>query len=156
MFNHLLALFNNGETVRGVLSVISMLVIAGLLTWVAIIDIVKQSIKFWKLLLAGGSVILCPFVVSLFSGCWLLPVCLLGAIPLWFLFLFLNIKFNLDRFVGKADIDIITAPISMLAMYCLWMFLTLDSQLASIQVTAALYNSFVYLLLGSLFCAAAR
>lgn len=149
MFNGLINLFEQGKTARGVGIIISMLIILGLMIWITIDDVKKMKIKFWKILVATSSTILCPLVMSLFCGCKYLKFFLLGSILIWFLFLLINIKFNNSKIIGKADIDIMSAIISENLMCTLWL-LYVEPQYASIKITALWYNTFLYLMLGSI------
>lgn len=149
MFSGLIELFNE-NIIRAVITTIGMIVILSLLCWVSIIDIKKKSVTFWKMIVVGASIILMPFIESFFAGCWLLPVCLFGALILWFVLLYLNVKFNKDKFVGKADVDLLMAVFSELVMYSIWMLLTIDLDIALIQINHLWYSAFLYLLIGSL------
>ena len=149
MFSGLIELFNE-NIIRAVITTIGMIVILSLLCWVSIIDIKKKSVTFWKMIVVGASIILMPFIESFFTGCWLLPVCLFGALILWFVLLYLNVKFNKDKFVGKADVDLLMAVFSELVMYSIWMLLTIDLDIALIQINHLWYSAFLYLLIGSL------
>ena len=58
-------------------SLIAMaLIIAGAMVWVSIDDIFHQEIYFWKLLIAGATTIVLPFIVSLLMGNWTLAACI--------------------------------------------------------------------------------
>lgn len=148
MFDNLVYLLEN-EPLRGYLTIGSLSIIFLLLLWVSIIDIKKQSITFWKMLVASSSTILLPIVVSLFCGCKYLKWFLIGALFLWVFLLFINIKFNKDKFVGKADIDLLSALFAENVMFSLWMFTVLDPNVVWIRITHAWYSFFLYLLLGS-------
>lgn len=149
MFENLIDLFNTNLP-RAISTVISLIAILGTLVWISILDIKRKSVTFWKLLISGGLIIVGPLVTSLFCGCRLLPLFIIGSLVLWCVFLFLNIKYNHDKIVGKADIDLVTAPISLLIGYIIWMFKTIDSDIAGVQVSALLYKAFGYFLIGAL------
>lgn len=149
MFESLRLLYSE-NLIRAIFATVGMVAIFGLLLWVSIIDVKKMSVTFWKMLVAGFSTIFFPIITSLFCGCWKLPVYLAAAIPLWFFLLYINIKFNLDRFIGKADIDLLSAILAEMIMYSIWMFRTLESTIAAAQVMHFWYSGFLYLLLGSI------
>lgn len=149
MFDNLFYLIETDPT-RGYLTLGSMVIIFLFLLWVSIIDIKKQSITFWKMLVASFSVILMPLIVSFFCGCKDLKWFLMGAIVLWIFLLFLNVKFNKDRFVGKADIDLLSALFAENVMFCAWMFKVLDPNVVWIRITHAWYSFFLYLLIGAI------
>lgn len=135
---------------RGYLVVGSLAVIFVLLLWVSIIDIKKQSITFWKMLIASFSTLLMPLIVSFFCGCSDLKWFLMGAIVIWILFLYINIKFNKDKFVGKADIDLLSALFAENLMFSSWMIKVLNPNIVWIRITHAWYSFFLYLLMGAI------
>lgn len=116
----LLEMFNT-NTPRAIVISIAMIIIIGTFSWVSIIDIKDKEISFWKLLITGGSLITMPIIASFYCGCPYLKFYLLGAIPIWFLLLFINIKFNNSKIIGKGDIDVVTASIADIIMYCIWL-----------------------------------
>lgn len=149
MFDKLID-FMKDSPLRGYLILVSMAVIFLLLLWISIIDIKKQSITFWKMLIASSSVIIMPLIVSMFYGCKCLKWFIMASIPLWIFLLYLNIKFNKDRFIGKADIDLLSAVFSLGVMFSVWMFVFSDPNFVWIQITHAWYSFFLYLLMGAI------
>lgn len=128
----------------------SMLVILASLIWVSWIDIKKQKITFWKMLISSSTTIIMPLIMSFFCGCHYLKWFLMAALLLWVAFLYLNIRFNKDKFVGKADIDLLSALFAEGIAFSAWMFVVLDSQYVWIRITHFWYSGFLYLLIGSL------
>lgn len=134
-------------------SIIAMaLIIAGAMVWVSIDDIFHQEIYFWKLLIAGATTIVLPFIVSLVMGKWTLAACIFGSAVLWVAFLAINIWKNNDNFIGKADIDIVSAVGSLYIGGTVWLFLEHGvGDIFLIQVSYLWYNFMLYFLVGSLF-----
>lgn len=149
MFEALINLYST-NIIRAIIATIGLITILCLTIWISINDIKTQRIKFWKLFVTGCAIIIFPILTGIFCGCWRMPVYLLLAFPIWFLLLVLNTKFNTNRFVGKADIDILSAVFALMIAYSLWMFRTIDSQIAGAQTTYFWYSSFIYLLFGSI------
>lgn len=154
MFDVLIELYNT-DLPRAIAITISLVVIAGLVLWVSIIDIRRKSIAFWKMLIASFSTILGCFVASFFCGCKWLPIFIAAAIPVWIFLLFLNVKYNKDKFVGKADVDLLSALFSLCLCYSGWLLFVTDSSVAAIRITHLWYTFFLYLLIGSLIFIAA-
>ena len=75
---------------------------------------------------------------------------LLKAIPLWFLMLYINIKTNKDKFMGKADVDLLSAIASIGIMYSMWLTTVFEMDIAIIKITGFWYSTLGYLLLGAL------
>lgn len=148
IFEELIKLYSD-QPIRAVYITIGLLAIFSLLCWVSYIDIKKQSIKFKYMLIASASTIIVPFIGSFFCGCKLLKWFLLASIILWFFLLFLNIKFNKNKFVGKADIDLLSALFSETVMYSLWILYT-TQQYPGIRITYVWYSFFLYLLVGAI------
>lgn len=150
IFSSLTPLFESNPF-RAWFIVASMVIIAGLIIWVSIIDIKYKEIEFWKLLIVGGSTIILPIIESFICGCPWLKFFLIGSLVLWFLLLFLNIKFNDDSIFGRADVDIISALLSELIAVTIWMFLKSNgSDVANIAITGLWYNALFYLLVGAI------
>lgn len=152
MFNAMISLFQT-NTPRAIAILIAMIIVFCLLLWVSVIDIKKQSITFWKMLIASSSVIICPFIVSLFYTCEKLggmKWSIIFAIPIWFLFLFINIKKNKDKFMGKADIDLLSAIFSVGICYSYWLSTVLEAEVVIIRITAFWYKILGFLLAGAL------
>ena len=147
LFENLIYLYETNLT-RAIVITLCLAVILGLLLWVSIIDIKKHSIKFKYMLIASSSVIIMPFIASFFCGCYLLKWFLICALPLWIFFLFWNIKTNKDKFVGKADVDLLSAVISATIMYSLWIAVT--TEYYSIRIIHTWYSLFLYLLIGGI------
>lgn len=147
-------LFNlvSNSPIKGYSLIIMSLIITGVMVWVSLDDIFHQEIYFWKLLIAGASTIILPFIVSLIMGKYLLSACIAGSAVLWIVFLAINILKNNDNFIGKADIDIVTAVGSLYLGGSVWIWLTAKSKdIALIQLNYLWYNFMLYLLIGSLF-----
>lgn len=138
------------EPYRGYGVIASIIVIFLMLSWISIIDIKKQKITFWKMLLASSSTIIMPLIMSFFCGCHYLKWFLMGSLLLWVGFLYFNIKYNKDKFVGKADIDLISAVFAEGIMFSGWMLFVVDPQYVWIRITHFWYSGFLYLLIGSL------
>lgn len=111
----------NFTSLLGIVSIIIGLIMLGLLLWVSILDIKYKKVAFWKLLIAGFAIIMEPTLFHLTHSNWSLSFYLLGSIILFAFIIFLNLMFNNQKFVGKADIDILAAPISITAMYSLYL-----------------------------------
>lgn len=150
MFNNLFAIIEK-HPFRGYAVLASLVIIFLLLVWVSIIDIQKKSITFWKMLIVSSSTIILPLIISLFCGCSYLRYFLASALILWLLLLYLNIQYNNDAFVGKADIDLLSALFSLNIAFCAWMYFTSDVKFVFIQITNAWYLFFLYLTLGAIF-----
>lgn len=148
MINQLTSILQSNPN-KGYLIIFNLVSIFLFMLWVSIIDIMKKSVTFWKILLASSTVIVMPFIYSLFCGCKYLKWFLIGAFILWIFFLFLNIKFNNERFIGKADLDFLSAIFAEGIAVSLWLFY-IDPNYAAIKVTQFWYISFLYLLIGSL------
>lgn len=77
-------------------SIFEVLVAASVI-WVSACDIKSKKIKFWKMLVAGGCVLLGPTIMSLFYNCSAMAT-MKQYIPfswvLWLALLYLNIKFK--------------------------------------------------------------
>lgn len=136
-------------------SIFEVLVAASVI-WVSACDIKSKKIKFWKMLVAGGCVLLGPTIMSLFYNCSAMAT-MKQYIPfswvLWLALLYLNIKFNKDRFMGKADVDLLSAVFALGVMFSVWSFNTgtaTESSVAAINVTTFWYRCLGYTLLGAL------
>lgn len=150
-FDRLVDLVSN-TPLQGYSMIIMALIITGVMVWVSLDDILYQEIYFWKLLIAGASTIVLPFIVSLIMGEFLLSACIFGSAVLWVSFLAINILKNNDNFIGKADVDIVSAVASLYIGGSVWIWLTEKSgEVASIQLSYLWYNFVLYLLVGSLF-----
>ena len=148
MFKTLINLYSTNLP-RAIMITISLIIILSLMIWVSIIDIKKKTITFWKMLIASSSTIIMPLLTSFTCGCPYLKYFLIGALVLWVMFLAFNILFNLEKTVGKADIDILSAIISDCIMVTLWLFIVVK-QYSVVKVTQLWYLFFFYLLLGSI------
>ena len=151
MFNALQSLYQSNVP-RAVAITIAMAIVFAFLLWVSIIDLKRRSVTFWKMLLASGSVILVPFIVSLFYTCEKLGTLkwyIISAIPLWFLILYLNIKLNKDKFMGKADIDLLSAIFSVGLTYSVWLSTVVDKSAIVIRITGFWYSVLGYLVIGA-------
>lgn len=150
MFNELITMLST-DIVRAIIIIIGLCVILGLTIWISVIDIKDKAIEFWKMLVASSSTIIMPFIASFFCGCRLLKWFLLGSLVIWFLFLFINIKFNKDKIVGKADVDLLSAILAETIMFSVWTFITSENANAAwIKITAIWYNLLFFLLAGAL------
>jgi hypothetical protein len=152
MFDGLIQMFQTNAPRATAVTIAMVIIFAGLL-WVSIIDIKRRSVTFWKMLIASGLTIVCPLIVSLFYNCndlkamkWYLAI----SIPLWFFMLFINIKLNKDKFMGKADIDLLTALASMGICYSVWLWTILPPETVTIRITAFWYKSLGFLLMGAI------
>lgn len=152
MFNSLINLLQNEATqTRGIVISLGLVVIFSLLLWVSLIDIKKQSITFWKMLIASSSTIIIPMIASFFYGCRYLKWFFMIALIVWVLFLYFNIRFNNDKFVGKADIDLLSAIFAEAIMFSIWIFMYGDKEFSLIKITHLWYSFFLYLLIGAIF-----
>lgn len=149
MFDNLIYLYENNLT-RAIAVTVGLLIIIGMLLWVSIIDIQKHYIKFKCMLIASSSIIIIPFIASFFCGCKLLKWCILGSFILWFAFLFWNIVKNNDKFVGKADIDLLSALFSETIMFSVWQFIV-NEEYPDLYIIKTWYSLFTYLLIGGIF-----
>lgn len=149
MFDNLKILFES-DLLRGVIVLLSVIIILGLMIWVSVIDMKKQSVTFWKMLVVSGSIIVLPIIGSIFCYCKYLKYFLIGAFILWIFLLFLNVKLNKDKFFGKADFDLLSALFSLCIMYSAWMYMVIDPQYVMIKITSLWYSFFLYLLIGTL------
>lgn len=138
-----------GNDTRAIVVIIGTLVIFAFMVWISIIDIKKKSVTFWKMILASSMTIIVPFVASFFCGCWKLKLFIISSLILWILFLAMNIKFNKDKYIGKADVDLLSAIFSESIAVSLWMMLTIE-EYAWLQVTKLWYMIFLYMLVGAL------
>lgn len=132
---------------------IMMCVTLALLIWVSLIDVKKQSITFWKMLLSSSMVILGPSVISLFYTCEALSTMkgyLWSAFGIWIFLLFLNIKLNRDRFMGKADIDLLSAILAVGISYSMWLRSVSSSDGSVLRIAGFWYSVLGWLLLGAL------
>lgn len=152
MFDALFEMFQSNPP-RAAAVTVAMVVVLGLLLWVSVIDVRKRSITFWKMLIASGSIIAAPLLVSLFYSCERLGSLkwfMMAAIPLWFFFLYLNVKINKDKFMGKADIDLLSAIFAVGICYSIWLSRVVEAEAVTIRITAFWYRSLGFLLLGAL------
>ena len=150
IFYNLRDLYNTDLT-RAIVITIGLLIILGLTIWVSIIDLKKKSITFWKMLIVGFSILIMPIVGAFFCGCYLLKFILLLSIPIYIFFLFINIKFNHDKFIGKGDMDILYSIFSLMISYSVWLYITSDDKsVFAIRLGHAWYLLFLYLLIGGL------
>ena len=138
---------------RATAVLVSMLIVLSLLVWVSLIDLKRKSVTFWKILIASGSIIVTTLFVSLFYNCKALASLkwsLIYSIPLWFFILYLNIKFNYDRFIGKADVDLLSSIVSIGICYSSWLYKTFDPEVSVIRILSFWYNILGYIILGAL------
>lgn len=146
----LLELYND-NLVRAIVITCCLLLIFSLLIWVSIIDIKRKTITFWKMLIVGFSIIISPIIGAFFCGCGLLKWILLISIPIYIFFLFINIKFNHDKFIGKADMDILYSIFSINIAYGIWLYIVSDNMTVfGIRFANIWYITFLYLVLGGL------
>lgn len=150
IFYNLRDLYNTDLT-RAIIITIGLLIILGLTIWVSIIDLKKKSITFWKMLIVGFSILIIPIIGAFFCGCYLLKFILLLSIPIYIFFLFINVKFNNDKFIGKGDMDILYSIFSLMISYSIWLYITSDDKsVFAIRLGHAWYLLFLYLLIGGL------
>lgn len=150
IFYRLIDLFETDFT-RAAVATAGILLLIGLLSWISIIDIKRKSITFWKMLVVGFAEIMVCFIGSFFCGCGILKWFILGSLPIWLFILFINVKFNKDRFIGKADIDLLSALFAELIVYSMWIYkVSANSQIAWVKISHVWYLSFLYLLIGAL------
>lgn len=137
--------------IQGYSLIIMALIITGAMVWVSLDDIFHQEIYFWKLLIAGATTIVLPLIVSMVMGKWTLAACILGSAVLWVAFLAINILKNNDNFIGKADIDILSAVGSLYIGGTVWLYLEHGAgDIFAIQASYLWYNFVLYFLVGSL------
>lgn len=148
MFNELIDMFEINP-IRAYINTIGLIIIFALIIWVSLIDIKKKEVEFWKLLITSGMIIIIPIISSFFSENHSLKYFLFISLILWVLFLGLNIKFNNDKFIGKADIDILSSIFALLIMCSLYLLYNTDYYVG-IQIIHLWYLAFLYLLYGSL------
>lgn len=152
MFDSLLNLLQNDATkLRGFVIVGCLFTIFALLLWISWIDIKKQSITFWKMLIASSSTIIMPIIASFFYNCSYLKWFYVGALIIWILFLYFNIKYNNDKFVGKADIDLLSAIFAECIMFSAWLITFGEKDFIWIKITHLWYSFFLYILIGAVF-----
>lgn len=149
IFDNLIQLLKDGK-LQGYFTLASLIIILSLMIWISISDLKRKSVTFWKMLVASGSTIILPFITSFTCGCGKLKWFLLASIPLWFLFLFINIKKNKDKVIGRADVDLLSALISESLMYSIWLYTILDANVRWIRITQVWYNLFLYIVLGAI------
>ena len=141
----------SSNIIRAVVITAGLILILGLMLWVSFVDLIKKKITFWKLLITGLSIIIVPIIGAFFCGCYLLKYFLLFSIPIYALFLFINIKFNHDKFIGKGDMDILYSLFSIMITYSAWLYkISDDNTIFGIKVAHAWYLLFLYLLIGGL------
>lgn len=122
MFNQLMHIFSV-TPLKGVYITLTSLIILGFSLWVSYDDLKSKQVYFWKMLLLGSSVVLTIAIYSLFSGNgWKFIVTMVAGIPLYILFLYLNILFNKERWFGKADVDIVASYVTTGIMFSVWAF----------------------------------
>ena len=148
MFDNLIYIYNSNP-IRAIVVTVGLLIILGMLLWISVIDVKKHYIKFKYMLIASSSIIIVPFIASFFCRCRLLKWFILASFILWIFFLFFNIKFNKDKFVGKADVDLLSAVISENIMFSCWLWWTIDKY-ANIKIIHTWYSMFIYLLIGGI------
>ena len=149
MFENLQYILNT-DPIRGYMVMGSMIIILAFMIWVSAIDIKKKSITFWKMLLASSTTILCPLFTSFFCGCKHLKFFLMGALVLWIILLAFNVFTNKSKFIGKADIDLLSALFAETIMFSFWLGKVIESQYLSIRLTQVWYTFFLYLVLGAI------
>ena len=150
MFNELFNLMSK-HPLRGYGILASLVIIFLLLVWISFIDIKRKSITFWKMLIASSSVILLPLIMSLFCGCKYLKYFLAASLILWMIFLYLNVRYNKDKFVGKADIDLLSALFAVNLAFSGWLYAISNKNFVFIQITNVWYSFFLYLTAGAIF-----
>lgn len=122
MFNDFINLFSHNP-IKAVYILLSLLWLLIVSINVSLDDIRKRKVVFWKMLIVGFSVILTTSFYSLFSGMgYQFIVFMFFSIPLYVIGLALNIMFNNDRIMGKADVDIILSYLSVASMFSAWSF----------------------------------
>ena len=153
IFSLLFDMFQTNPPRAWAITAIEILVLASVL-WVSITDIKYKKIAFWKMLVAGAMVVIGPVILSFFYRCEELGTLhkyLIWAVPMWAALLYLNIRFNKDRFMGKADVDLLSAVFSLGVTFSFWHFsIQEDSSIAAINVTTFWYRLLGYMLLGAL------
>lgn len=139
------------ETSRVFAIVASEIIILGFFIFICVRDLMDKSVVFWQLLISGGLMILAPLVVNAIFGPKCLTSYLFASVPIWGILLFINIKFNKEKRIGKADIDIISCLFSICASLILWQFgLDQGNDYALISATGLLHGFIGYLLMGAL------
>lgn len=122
MFNDFINLFSHNP-IKAVYILLSLLWLLAVSINVSLDDVRKRKVVFWKMLIVGFSVILTTSFYSLFAGMgYKFIVFMFLSIPLYVLGLTLNIMFNNDHIMGKADVDIILSYLSVAAMFSAWSF----------------------------------
>lgn len=124
---------------------ISLVIILSLMLWVSYYDVINQSIQFKKLIIAGFTSIFLPFLYSFISeNGWKQTLAYGLSIVIYFAILALNLVFNHDRFVGKADIDIVAAPLSLMIGATIWQILDNTGPALSMNLYYIWFNFLLY------------
>lgn len=153
MLDMMVSLYQSGNWPRLAGCLAFLLVDLGLLIHISICDIKRKSVTFWKVLLTGSMLIIGPLVMSLFYNCEGLrdlKLFMPRAFIYYIVLLYLNIKFNRDSFMGKADVDLLAAVASLGVAWSQWAFSAYEAEVAAIRVTAFWYSVLGYLLVGAL------
>lgn len=137
------------KPINGWFILISLIIIFGMMCWVSYQDIRNQKITFWKLILTGFVSIFLPFVYSFMSGNGFNQILAYGlSIPMYIFLLSVNYNCNKDRFIGKADIDIISAQISLSLAATFWQIRSNSGILLKMNISYIWLNFLFYLTVG--------
>jgi len=125
-----------------------------LMLWVSYLDLRYQSVTFWKMLVASGSMVLATLAATFTCKCSTLASMrgyLLLSLPIWCVLLWLNIRFNHDRFMGKADADLLSCAFSMGVTHSMWLHARAeDPAVFMVRITGFWYTFLGLILAGSL------
>jgi hypothetical protein len=139
-----------GDSLRMWLSLGSMAITFLLFAWVSYDDFKSQYIVVWKLLLAIASLVVFPSILVFAYIDKTLGIMLASSVIPTALLLFLNEKFNKEKIIGKADIDVFTPIFSGVVMYAIWEAFIHNAPENKISGVLMLkLGNFVYYLLGA-------
>ena len=120
--------WGNFNNIRLYVSLAVILICISLYLFIIVLDFKYKEMEFSKILLAGSCNIILPFIPIAIWGCKCMVFILPGAAIAWIILLILNLKFNKETIVGRADIDILGLQIILLIAICIWVMIKIKSQ----------------------------
>lgn len=134
------------------------LIIMGLYTWNCVDDSKHRSIKTWKLMLAPTVLSLYCLVQSILPeetiigcGCPHLWPFVLGSYIIWLVIMVLNIFFNKQRFIGQADVTLLSYVILSTAAYCMWISGSAEPMFTQLYILDTIFTVALAFVLGGFF-----
>lgn len=116
--------------------------------YVIYLDLKSREMYFWVPFLAGNLNFILPGIALFFFGPRKVVLALLIGFVLWYIFLFLDAKFNKEKFIGRADMVILYAQVILSTIYILASRCELDAMYSSIVMFVNIENIMAAILLG--------